>query len=82
MKFNYKGKLHQKDIENRNNILKYKLLNIVKNKEKIYKANLRTYFHRFYYKGIIHKNNERNANIINIKGNAAIFLDFIPQNLL
>ena len=67
MKFNYKGKLHQKDIENRNNILKYKLLNIVKNKEKIYKANLRTYFHRFYYKGIIHKNNERNANIINIR---------------
>ena len=67
IKFNYKGKICEKDTENKNNIIKYKLLNIFKNKEKSYKYNLRTYFHKFYYKGIIANTKEKGGNIINIK---------------
>ena len=65
-KFYYKSKLCTKEIENKNNQLKYKLLNIFKNKENSYKSNLKTYFYKFYYKGIIFniKQEKKNKNII------------------
>ena len=64
--FYFKSKLHKKEIENKNNKLKYKLLNIFKNKENSYKSHLKTYFYKFYYKGIIFniKQEKRNKNII------------------
>ena len=61
-KFYYKGKLCQKEIENKNNKLKYKLLNIFKNKENSYKSNLKTYFYKFYYKGIIFNIKQQKSN--------------------
>ena len=60
--------LHQKEAENKHNILKYKLLNLVKSKEKLLKSNLKIYFQKFYYKGIIaNKNADKNKLIIENK---------------
>ena len=60
LKFHYKSIIYQKEIINKNNLLKNKLVHIISNKEKRYKSILRTYFHKFYYKGIIlYKNKEK-----------------------
>ena len=68
LKFHYKSLLHQKEAENKHNILKYKLLNLVKSKEKLLKSNLKIYFQKFYYKGIIaNKNADKNKLIIENK---------------
>ena len=66
--FKNKSSLYQKDIENKNNIIKYKLLHILKNKEKNIKSKLKLYFNKFYYKGIIANKSEiKNKNVIEIK---------------
>ena len=66
-KFYYKSKLSQKEIENKNNKIKYKLLNIFKNKQNSYKSYLKKYFYQFYYKGIISSlNQEKRNKTINI----------------
>ena len=53
IQFNYKSIINKKELENRNNKLKYILINIIKNKEKAIKLYLRENFYKFYYKGII-----------------------------
>ena len=66
-KFYYISKLSQKEIENKNNKIKYKLLNIFKNKQNSYKSYLKKYFYQFYYKGIISSlNQEKRNKTINI----------------
>ena len=68
LKFKNQNSLCQKEIENNNNIIKYKLLHILKNKEKTIKSKLKLYFNQFYYKGIIANKSEIiNKNIIEIK---------------
>ena len=70
LKFKNQSSLSQKEIKNKNNIIKYKLLHILKNKEKKIKSLLKLYFNKFYYKGIIYKKSEiNNKNIIEIKDN-------------
>ena len=53
IQFNYKSIINKKELENRNNKLKYILINIIKSKEKAIKLYLRENFYKFYYKGII-----------------------------
>ena len=66
-KFYYKTKLSQKEFDNRNNKLKSKLLNIFKTKENSYKSYLKTYFNKFYYKGIIFQiRKEKNVNCFHL----------------
>ena len=68
IKFKYKSIIYQKELENKTNLIKYKLLNIFKNKEKAYKSYLREYFYKFYYQGIIcNIKQEKNKRIINIR---------------
>ena len=68
MKYHYKNMLHEKDFEMKNNLIKYKLLNIFKNKERAYKYNLKFYFYQFYYKGIMtYKEQTKCRNIIEIR---------------
>ena len=67
-KFQYQSLYQQKEIENKNNNIKAKLLNIIKNKERNFKSYLRKYFYMFYYRGIIaEKTNSKRKNIIKIK---------------
>ena len=66
--FFYKGLINDKEIENKNNILRTKLINIVINKEKTNKIIMKSNFHKFYYKGIISNLiEEKNKNIIDKK---------------
>ena len=68
MKYNYKNMLYKKDLEIINNLRKYKLLYIFKNKERAYKYNLKFHFYQFYYKGIMtNKEKTKNNNIIEIR---------------
>ena len=53
IQFNYKSIINKKELENKNNKLKYLLINLIKNKEKESKSYLRENFYKFYYKGII-----------------------------
>ena len=52
-KFYYKGLLIHREIQNREDILRTKLKNIILIKEKINKTIIKSYFKQFYYKGII-----------------------------
>ena len=56
--------------------MKYKLLNLVKSKEKLLKSNLKIYFQKFYYKGIIaNKNADKNKSFwIEDQSNAVTIL--------
>ena len=66
--FYYKGLINDKEIENRNNILRTKLINIVINKEKTNKIIIKSNFHKFYYKGVISNLiEEKNKNLIDKK---------------
>ena len=68
MKYNYKSMLYKKDIEIKNSLKKNKLLNILKNKERDYKYNLKFYFYQFYYKGIMsYREKSKTNNIIEIR---------------
>jgi hypothetical protein len=67
IKLYYQGFTNNKEIENRNNILKEKLKNIIINKEKTYKVFMKSYFFKFYYKGIISNLIEENNNYIKDK---------------
>ena len=67
IKLYYQGFTNNKEIENRNNILKEKLKNIIINKEKTYKVFMKSYFFKFYYKGIISNLIEQNNNYIKDK---------------
>ena len=52
-KFYYKSLLYYREMQNREDILRAKLINIVLKKDKINKAIIKSYFKKFYYKGII-----------------------------
>ena len=52
-KFYYKSLLYYREMQNREDILRTKLFNIIIKKEKINKAIIKSYFKKFYYKGII-----------------------------
>ena len=68
IKYNYKNMLYKKDLEIKNNLRKYKLLNIFKNRERAYKYNLKFYFYQFYYKSIMNNREKtKTNNIIEIK---------------
>ena len=68
VQFNYNSILNKKELENRNNKLKYILINIIKNKEKAIKSYLRENFYKFYYKGIIYDiKKEKHKRIIVVK---------------
>ena len=62
IQFYYKSKINKKEIENRNNIIKGKLLSIFKRKENINNSFLKKYFYKLYYKGIISKIKEEKNN--------------------
>ena len=76
--FYFKGIINNKEILNKDNILKKILTNFVINKEKSNKAIMKSYFNKFYYKGKIcslieennkyikDKNKENNEKIKNI----------------
>ena len=60
--FYFKGIINNKEILNKDNILKKILTNLVINKEKSNKAIMKSYFNKFYYKGkicsLIEENNK------------------------
>ena len=67
IKFHYINSLDKKEVEIKNNKIKYRLLNIIKNREFSDKSYLKKYFYKFYYKGIIaQKEENKNKNIIKI----------------
>ena len=53
IKLYYTDLLKNKENENKNNIIKEKLMNIISKKEKAYKLVINSYFNRFYYNGVI-----------------------------
>ena len=62
--------LKYKEYQNKNNIIKEKLINIILNKEKTYKLILKIYFQKFYQKGIVNQLYEEkieNIRLINEK---------------
>ena len=63
IKLYYNDLLKNKEDENKNNIIKEKLMNIISKKEKAYKLFLKSYFNKFYYNGVlsslIEEKNER-----------------------
>ena len=67
MKLNFKCLINFKEEENRNNILKAKLINIIINKEKANKTMMKSLFYKFYYKGIISNLIDKNNNYIKEK---------------
>ena len=53
IKFYYKSLLYYREMQNNEDILRTKLINIILKKEKINKSIIKSYFKQFYYKGII-----------------------------
>ena len=63
-----KGLINYKEIENINSLKKTKLINMIINKEKANKIIIKSFFSKFYYKGIISNLiEEKNKNIIDQK---------------
>ena len=53
IKINYNDIIKHKELQNKNNLIKEKLINIIKNKEKYYRNFIKSNFKKFYYNGII-----------------------------
>ena len=64
IKLYYNDIIKQKEIQNRNNLIKEKLSHLIRNKEKNYQNFIKSYFKKFYYNGIIScLIEEKNKNI-------------------
>ena len=53
IKINYNDIIKHKELQNKNNLIKEKLINLIKNKEKYYRNFIKSNFKKFYYNGII-----------------------------